>query len=165
MSKCYGVLNDGHVTHTAWTHEDLLKKAGCLSPSEIVESDVLPIIEVIHMNSPIWQAASGIDDQVEALRTFVDQAELSPSPGRFHLIRQRLSDIGHEAEFIMIQTKNHKFTVIDFVKDDLTEQPAISPHGSEARHNPRLRHNLNRIEMSLHSRPVREEAQDSHVYA
>ena len=79
------------------------------------------------MNSPIWQAASDIDDHVEALRKFVDQAELDSGPDVFYQIRRRLSDIGHEAEFIMIQTKDRKFTVIDFVNDDLTEQPAASP--------------------------------------
>jgi len=48
MTTCYGILRDGQITHTAWTQENLLNKAGCLSPSEIVEINVPPIIEAIN---------------------------------------------------------------------------------------------------------------------
>jgi NTP pyrophosphatase (non-canonical NTP hydrolase) len=46
MTTCYGVLYYGKVTHTAWSKSDLLKLDG-VSPDEIIEIEVPPIIDSI----------------------------------------------------------------------------------------------------------------------
>jgi NTP pyrophosphatase (non-canonical NTP hydrolase) len=47
MATCYGILEDGKVTHTAWTREDLLLKTGHIDPKSVIEIEVPPIIEVV----------------------------------------------------------------------------------------------------------------------
>ena len=64
------------------------------------------------MNSPIWEAASLIDDKIDQAKALIDQGEETQDPTMFAEARAVLESARAEAEFIMEQSKDGNPNVI-----------------------------------------------------